>query len=110
MKTRIGKLTVGILLATGLALPVQAVAWWGGPGNHYGPGNYGSNLGRFGGFGDMMRDMSFNMSFRGNARNRMSGYGNGCSRSYYGYRYPYAVMPVAYDAPPVARPHCDASR
>ncbi len=103
MKTRIGKLTVGILLATGLALPMQAGAWWGGPGNYYGPGGYGSNLGPFDGFGDMMGDMSFNMSFRGNARNRMSGYGNGYSHPYYGYGYPYAVMPVAY-APPVAQP------
>ena len=103
MKTRIGKLTVGILLATGLALPIQAGAWWGGPGNYYGPGGYGSNLGPFDGFGDMMGDMSFNMSFRGNARNRMSGYGNGYSHPYYGFGYPYAVMPVAY-APPVAPP------
>lgn len=103
MKTCIGKLTVGVLLATGLALPMQASAWWGGPGNYYGPGGYGSNWGPFDGFGDVMGDMDFNMSFRGNAHNRMRGYGNGYSRPYYGFGYPYAPVPVAY-TPPVAQP------
>jgi len=103
MKNRFGKLTAGVLLATGLVVPMQASAWWGGPGNYYGPGGYGSNWGPFDGFGDMMGDMDFNLSFRGNARNRMSGYGNGYSRPYYGFGYPYAPMPVAY-APPVAQP------
>ena len=103
MKTRIGKLTVGVLLATGLALPMQASAWWGGPGDYYGPGGYGSNWGPFDGFGDVMGDMDFNMSFRGNAHNRMRGYGNGYSRPYYGFGYPYAPVPAAY-TPPVAQP------
>jgi outer membrane protein OmpA-like peptidoglycan-associated protein len=103
MKTRIGKLTVGVLLATGLALPMQASAWWGGPGDYYGPGGYGSNWGPFDGFGDAMGDMDFNMSFRGSAHNRMRGYGNGYSRPYYGFGYPYAPVPAAY-TPPVARP------
>ncbi|MBT8122115.1 MAG: OmpA family protein [Gammaproteobacteria bacterium] len=103
MKTRIGKLTVGVLLATGLALPMQASAWWGGPGDYYGPGGYGSNWGPFDGFGDAMGDMDFNMSFRGNTHNRMRGYGNGYSRPYYGFGYPYAPVPAAY-TPPVARP------
>ena len=38
MKTRFGKLTAGVLMAAGLVLPMQASAWWGGPGNYYGPG------------------------------------------------------------------------
>lgn len=103
MKTRIGKLTVGVLLATGLTLPMQASAWWGGPGDYYGPGGYDSNWGPFDGFGDVMGDMDFNMSFRGNAHNRMRGYGNGYSRPYYGFGYPYAPVPAAY-TPPVAQP------
>jgi OOP family OmpA-OmpF porin len=54
----------------------------------------------------MMGDVNFNMSFRGNARNRMSGYGNGYGYyqpAYgYGYPYPYAPYPAAY-YPPAAQ-------
>ena len=94
MNTRIGKLTAGILLVTGMTMSLQASAWWS-------PGYGGSDWGPFDGFGDMMGDMDFNMSFRSNARSRLNGYGY--SRPYYGYGYPYAPMPVVY-APPAVQP------
>ena len=100
MKTRTGNLAAGIMLAAGMALPLQASAWWG-------PGY--SNWGPFDGFGDMFGDVDFNMSFRSNLRGR--GYGRGygygyAAPHYYGYPY-YAPMPVAYRAPapqPVVAP------
>ena len=96
MKSSLTKAIQTALLAAALITPMQVNAWWA-PGF----GQSGSNWGPFNGFGDMMGDMDFNMSFRGNARSMFNGFGY--SQPVYGYGYPYAPAYVAY-TPPVAQP------
>jgi len=69
-------------LAGAAALPFQSAEAWWGPG--YGGGPWSNS-----GWGDMLGDGAFDMSFSGRGRGTGSGYGYGYNNPYYYGGYPY---------------------